>query len=70
MISVATIAGLEAHGIGYILGTRERSTREVRTTVIDNDGVAAPLTIPRQKGETDLAIKEVSVVGRPLRTLP
>jgi hypothetical protein len=55
MISAATIAGLEEKGIDYILGVRERSTVEVRSTVIDDDGVAVPLTIPRQKGETDLA---------------
>jgi hypothetical protein len=64
MISAATMAGLEAQGIDYILGVRERSTAEVRTTVIDDDGAAVPLTIPRQKGETDLAIKEVMVAGR------
>ena len=64
MISAATIAGLEAQGIDYILGVRERSTVEVRTTVIDDDGVAVPLTIPRQKGETDLAIKDVVLCGR------
>jgi transposase len=64
MISAATIAGLEEKGIDYILGVRERSTVEVRTTVIDDDGVAVPLTIPRQKGETDLAIKDVVVAGR------
>jgi hypothetical protein len=64
MISAATIAELEAQGIDYILGVRERSTAEVRTTVIDDDGVTVPLTIPRQKGETDLAIKQVVVAGR------
>ncbi len=64
MISAVTIAGLEAQGIDYILGVRERSSAEVRTTVIDDDGVAVPLTIPRQKGETDLAVKEVVVAGR------
>jgi Transposase DDE domain len=64
MISTETIAGLEAHGLGYILGARERSTSEVRTTVINDDGVTVPLTIPRQKGETGLAIKEVTVAGR------
>jgi hypothetical protein len=64
MISAVTIAGLEAQGIDYILGVRERSTVEVRTTVIDDDGVAVPLTIPRQKGETDLAVKDVVVAGR------
>jgi hypothetical protein len=64
MISAATIAGLEAQGIDYILGVRERSTAEVRSTVIDDDGVAVPLTIPRQKGETDLAVKDVVLGGR------
>jgi len=64
MISVATIAALEAQGIEYILGVRERSTAEVRTSVIEDDGRAVPLTIPRQKGETALAIKEVVLAGR------
>jgi hypothetical protein len=64
MISAATIGELETQGIDYILGVRERSTAEVRTTVIDDDGVAVPLTIPRQKGETDLAIKDVVLSGR------
>ncbi|MFL5288899.1 MAG: transposase [Rhodopila sp.] len=63
-LSTATIIGLEAQGIDYILGVRERSTAEVRSTVIEDDGVAVPLTIPRQKGETDLAIKEVVLAGR------
>jgi Transposase DDE domain len=64
MISGATIAGLEAQGVQYILGARERSTAEVRSTVLDDDGVAVPLTIPRQKGETDLAIKDVRIANR------
>ena len=64
MISAATIAELEENGIDYILGARERSTAEVRSTVIEDDGVAVPLTIPRQKGETDLAIKDIVLAGR------
>jgi hypothetical protein len=36
----------------------------VRSEVIDDDGVAVPLTIARQKGETQLAIKETTVKGR------
>ena len=64
MISAATIAGLEQRGIEYILGVRERSTREVRNEVIDDDGVAVPLLIPRQKGATELAIKDVTLSGR------
>jgi Transposase DDE domain len=64
MISAATIAALEARKIDYILGARERSSKEVRETVLHDDGAAVPLTIPRQKGETDLAVKEVKVQGR------
>ncbi|HSA66718.1 MAG TPA: IS1634 family transposase [Methyloceanibacter sp.] len=64
MIAAATLAALEASGIDYILGVRERSTREVREDVIDDDGVTVPLAIPRQKGETQLAIKTVTVGGR------
>jgi hypothetical protein len=64
MIAAATIAALEASGIDYILGVRERSTREVREDVIDDDGVAVPLAISRQKGETQLAIKTVTIGGR------
>jgi hypothetical protein len=40
--------------IDYVLGVGERSTAEVRTTVIDDDGVAVPLTIPRQKARPTL----------------
>jgi transposase len=64
MISAATIAALEAQGIDYILGVRERTLREIRQTVLEDDGVAVPLVIPRQKGETDLAVKNVELAGR------
>jgi hypothetical protein len=39
MISAATIAALEQQNIDYILGARERSTTEIRKTVLD---VASP----------------------------
>lgn len=64
MISAATVTALEAQGIDYILGVRERSTAEVRGSVLEDDGVPVPLSIPRQKGETDLWVKEVKVAGR------
>jgi hypothetical protein len=64
MISAETIAALEAEGVEYILGVRERSSREVREHVIDDEGVAVPLIIPRQKGETQLAVHERTVAGR------
>jgi hypothetical protein len=31
---------------------RERSTKEVRTEVIEDDGVTIPLVIPRQRGSS------------------
>lgn len=64
MVSAATIAMLEAPGVGYILGVRERTLREIHETVLEDDGAAVPLVIPRQKGETDLAVKNVEVAGR------
>lgn len=64
MISAQAIAALEAAGIGYILGVRERSSREVREHVLHDDGAEVPLVIPRQRGETALAIKDVAVAGR------
>ena len=60
----ATITALEARKIDYMLGARERSSKEVRETVLHDDGAAVPLTIPRQKGAADLAVKEVKVEGR------
>jgi hypothetical protein len=64
MISAETIAALEADKIEYILGVGERTSREVRAEIIDDQGLAVPLVIPRQKGETDLAVKETTIAGR------
>jgi hypothetical protein len=64
MISAQTIAALEQQNIEYILGVRERSVSEVREQVINDDGVSVPLLIERQKGATQLEIKDVKVAGR------
>ena len=64
MILADTIAALEAQNVDYILGARERSSREVREHFMSDDGVCVPLTIARQKGETQLAVKDVIVAGR------
>ena len=64
MISADTIAALEAEKIEYILGVRERTSREVRAEIIEDDGLAVPLLIPRQKGETELAVRETMIAGR------
>lgn len=64
LISADAIAALEAAGMEYILGVRERGSREVREFVLEDDGATVPLTIPRQKGATQLAVGEVAVAGR------
>ena len=45
MISEATIGALEQQNIDYFLGARERSTTEIRKTVLEDVGVAAPFLI-------------------------
>jgi len=60
MISAETIAELEARSIDYILGARERSTKEVREIVLAERKPMVPLTIPRARGrETDIEVEEV-----------
>lgn len=63
-ISAGAVVALEAADIDYILGARERAVREIYERVITDDGVPVPLTIPRQKGETQLAVKDVTIDGR------
>jgi hypothetical protein len=63
MISAETMAELEARGIDYILGARERSDKEVREIVLADQRPMIPLAIPRARDkETMLEVKEV-VVG-------
>src|SRR5256714_1848320 len=63
MISAETIAELEARGIDYILGARERSDAEVRKVVLADSKPMVPLVIPRARGgETAIEVKE-GVVG-------
>ena len=64
MISQETIAALEARGLDYILGVRERTDKRVRELVLADQRPFTPLTVPRTGGkETDLAAKEVTVAG-------
>ena len=65
MISAATITALEKRGLEYILGVRERSTREVRALVLDDDTPFVPLVIPRHgRPDTALAAKAVTLGDR------
>jgi hypothetical protein len=65
MISAATIAALEERKLEYILGVRERSSAEVRTTVIDDQTPFVPLVVPRACGIlTELEAKQVKIGDR------
>ena len=65
MISAQTIAALEARGLEYLLGVRERTTKEVRTVVLDDAGPFVPLVIPRQgRPDTELEAKAVTLGKR------
>ena len=61
MISAATMAALEERGMEYILGVRERSSRVVREAVLNDIAPMVPLVLHRQRGETQLWVKEVKV---------
>jgi len=65
MISAATLEGLEARGLEYILGARERSDRLVREVVLADGGAFTPLLVERANGaETQLFAKQVRHAGR------
>ena len=61
MISADTIAALEKQGMEYILGARERSTSAIRDIVLNDTAPMVPLVLDRQRGETQLWVKEVKL---------
>jgi len=61
MISAETIAALEKQGMEYILGARERTSSVIRNIVLEDTAPMVPLLLDRQKGETQLWVKEVRV---------
>ena len=64
MVSADTLAALEQRGLEYILGVRERGTKEVRDVVLADPAPSVPLVIPRAgRPDTELQAKEV-MVGR------
>jgi len=65
MISDATIAGLEERKLEYILGVRERNTKEVYEVVLNDRKPFVPLLIPRGgRRDTELEAKNVWVGDR------
>jgi hypothetical protein len=65
MLSAATIAALEQRGLEYILGERERSSKEVREVVLADQAASVPLVIPRTgRADSELQAKEIMVGPR------
>ena len=64
MISAETIAELEARGLFYILGVRERTDKLVRGLVLDDPAPFVPLTITKRRKSVDYDAKAVMLAGR------
>ena len=64
MISVDTLAQLEARKLLYILGVRERSDRLVRDIVLGDPAPFVPLTVTRRRHEIDYGAKAVTLGGQ------
>jgi len=64
MISAETIAELEARGLLYILGVRERSDKLVRELVLDDPAPFVPLVVAKRDKDIDYEAKAVALAGR------
>src|SRR5207245_766354 len=64
MISAVTLAELEARGLFYILGVRERSDKLVRELVLDDPAPFVPFTMNKRGKQADYAAKTVTLAGR------
>jgi hypothetical protein len=65
MISAEVIVGLEERGLEYILGCRERSSKEIYEVVLKDAKPSTPLVIPHaRRPDTELEAKEVLVGAR------
>jgi len=64
MISAETIAEIEARGLFYILGVRERSDKLVRDLVLDDPAPFVPLLVQKRDKDVDYEAKTVTRAGR------
>ena len=64
MISAETIAELEARGLLYILGVRERTDKLVRDLVLDDPAPFVPLVLTKRKKDIEYEAKAVALAGR------
>ena len=60
MISAETIAAIEARGLLYILGVRERTDKLVRDVVLNDTAPFVPLVLERRGKEIDYSAKSVT----------
>jgi hypothetical protein len=63
MISAETIATLEARGLLYILGVRERSDKLVRDVVLNDAAPFVPLVVEKRGRDTEYSAKAVTLGG-------
>src|SRR5207342_3938029 len=63
MISAETIAELEARGLLYVLGVRERTDKLVRELVLDDPGPFVPLDIAKRGKSVNYEAKAVALAG-------
>jgi transposase len=61
MISDETVAALEARGLSYILGVRERNNTIVRDLVLADPAPFVPLMLKRRRKEVDYGAKSVTL---------
>src|SRR5271166_1169253 len=64
MISAETIAELEARGLLYVLGVRERTDKLVRELVLDDPAPFVPFVLMKPRREVDYEAKAVKLAGR------
>ena len=64
MISAETIAELEARGLLYILGVRERTDKVVRELVLDDPAPFVPLAINKRGRNVNYEAKAVELAAR------
>ena len=64
MISAETIAELEARGLLYVLGVRERTDKLVRDLVLDDPAPSIPFVLMKPRGDVDYEAKAVTLAGR------
>ena len=64
MISAEAIAALEARGLLYILGVRERSDKLVRDVVLNDAAPFVPLVIEKRRRDIHYGAKAVELAGQ------